>query len=120
MDSTKLNILGTEYTIYLRSIKEDVKLDRCDGYCDFTTKTIVICEHDVDSVMDIGDKYNRYCRILRHEIIHAFLYESGLDTESDFASDEVCVDFFAIQLLKIYEAFNNAKDIFRKESDINE
>ena len=49
-------------------------------------------------------------KILRHEIIHAFLFESGLAensaTSESWATNEEMVDFFAIQfpkILSIYE-----------------
>lgn len=49
---------------------------------------------------------------LRHEIIHAFFYESGLDTSSlryeAWARNEEMVDFFAIQFPKIIKAMKKA------------
>jgi len=44
-------------------------------------------------------------RIFRHELVHAFFYESGLDTESDFARDEILVDFLAMQIPKLAKLF---------------
>ena len=40
----KVNILGTEYTVIHRKESEDAKLEGNDGYCDSSTKTIVILE----------------------------------------------------------------------------
>ena len=46
---------------------------------------------------------------LRHEIIHAFLSESGLQCNwqhtEQFGHDETTVDWFAIQSPKIFEVF---------------
>ena len=47
---------------------------------------------------------------LRHEIIHAFLFESGLQSssavlETGWACNEEMIDYFAIQSPKIFEAF---------------
>ena len=47
----------------------------------------------------------------RHEIIHAFLFESGLAENSEWAQNEEMVDFFAIQFPKLMEAFKNADAI---------
>ena len=47
--------------------------------------------------------------VLRHEIIHAFLYESGLDTctscTGNWALNEEMVDWLAIQTPKIFKVF---------------
>ena len=46
---------------------------------------------------------------LRHEIIHAFLSESGLDCNFEhlkqFGHEETMVDWIAIQFPKIYEVY---------------
>ena len=49
-------------------------------------------------------------KTLRHEIIHAFLNESGLSDSSnqfdgEWAKNEEMVDWFAIQAPKIFSAF---------------
>lgn len=38
----KINILGSEWTIIERPEAEDKRLDGCDGYCDWTTREIVV------------------------------------------------------------------------------
>ena len=47
--------------------------------------------------------------VLRHEIVHAFLFESGLDMQSgeceSWANNETMVDWFAIQYPKIQKVF---------------
>ena len=49
---------------------------------------------------------------LRHEIVHAFLGESGLSNNSNsidaWARNEEVVDWFAIQGPKIYKAWQEA------------
>lgn len=100
-----INCLGTYYTI-LFDVPEDEMPCGADGVMDYTSKTIKIAEMkpDKDSV-EIMSNY-RY-KVLRHEIIHAFLYESGLHNNShspiSWATDEEIVDWFAIQLPKINE-----------------
>lgn len=46
---------------------------------------------------------------LRHEITHAFMAESGLQSNwkhiKEFGHDETTVDWFAIQYPKIYKVF---------------
>lgn len=110
----KVSILGTEYAIEYRSSKEDKILEDSDGYTDLYSKLIVVVNDENGNIKD----YNAYRKkVLRHEIVHAFLYESGLahnsiQVESAWAMNEEMVDFFAIQGEKIYKAWSevNALD----------
>lgn len=110
----KVSILGTEYVIEYRSSKEDKILEDYDGYTDLYSKLIVVVNDEDGNIKD----YNAYRKkVLRHEIVHAFLYESGLahnsiQVESAWAMNEEMVDFFAIQGEKIYKAWSevNALD----------
>ena len=100
----KVSILGTEYDILKKDTQEDEKLEDRDGYCDSSVKQIVICNliSSRDSKKDL-EKVRK--NIIRHEIIHAFLYESGLDVNSDWGTDETLVDWIALQFPKLEEAF---------------
>ena len=103
-----VNVLGTEYEIVRSTYKEDEGLTTCDGYCDDSVKRIVVsCEekNNPDSKSDIPAVRRKQ---LRHEIIHAFLSESGLAENSDWAQNEEIVDWIAIQGLKIYKAWEEA------------
>ena len=62
----KISVLGTEYTIEYRNKIQDVLLNDCDGYCDKTSKCIVIGEKENDSELSDFDQYQR--KVLRHEI----------------------------------------------------
>lgn len=94
----KVNVLGTKYTI------ETEKLDKFDGYCDKTTHRVVVLEKPEDS--DLGDFDSYQKKVTRHELIHAFLFESGLHQE--FGHDEVTIDWFAAQFPKIMRCFEEA------------
>ncbi|WP_461218455.1 hypothetical protein [Lapidilactobacillus salsurivasis] len=48
-------------------------------------------------------------KTLRHELIHAFLYESGLDANSEWARNEEIVDWIAIQFPKLQIVFNQSE-----------
>lgn len=101
-----LNVLGTEYRIFERSKNEDEMLKDNSGYCDKTTKTIVIAKKDSDCTLEDWNVYKRHC--LRHEIIHAFMFESGLDSIDSYPL-EMMVDWTAMQFPKIQEAFKIAE-----------
>ena len=106
MNDRKINILGSEWTIKEQSETENELLKNCDGYCDWTTKEIVI-EREFNGMLSGMQRYIN--KVTRHEIIHAFLYESGLSEcsgESEaWATNEEMVDWFARQGSKIYAAW---------------
>lgn len=98
----KVNILGTEYKV----IREPFKDKDIDGYCDYTSKEIRIRD---DNVNEVGDFDELMRKQLRHEIIHAFFAESGLQENFEhykqFGHEETIVDWFAIQFPKIMKVF---------------
>jgi hypothetical protein len=107
----RVNVLGTEYAIVYAKEKNDQKLKRMDAYCDQTAKKIVVekFKRDGDTVGDL-DCYRKEC--LRHEIVHAFLFESGLAGSSGecraWAKNEEMVDWIAKQFPKMQKAFEEA------------
>ncbi|WP_304341603.1 hypothetical protein [Metaclostridioides mangenotii] len=112
----KVNVLGTEYTIVERKLNGDSKLERLNAYCDTSIKLIVI--RDVKEVEDDEDSQEDLqvykSRLLRHELIHAFLFESGLD--DDWVINEQMIDFFAMQFEKMAEAFGSVGALYKHQS----
>ena len=105
----KINILGTEYTVEVLSKKEDAFLENFDGYCDKTTKKIVVKAEDESNELEDYSVYLK--KIKRHEIIHAFLFESGLHenfNHDEWGHDETFVDWVAVQFPKMIKAFQEA------------
>lgn len=103
----KVKILGTEYEIVMDAEEKNYPiLKDADGYADFTIKKIVVKKliQDGESYEDL-ELWQR--KTLRHEIIHAFLYESGLWQNSfkDWARNEEMTDWIALQFEKILGVF---------------
>lgn len=98
-----VNILGAQYEIIESDRVKDMNLENNDGYCDFSTKKIVIdtFKNTPGSMEDL-EKYRK--QVIRHELVHAFLFESGLDGSS-WANNEEIVDWIAIQSEKLFNAF---------------
>ena len=71
----KLEIMGSMWTVTERTEADDDRLTDCDGYCDWTTKEIVI-EREAEGNLGNMEKY--IAKVKRHEIVHAFLLECGL------------------------------------------
>ena len=107
-----VNVLGTEYTIKKSNRVEDLGLEHADGYCDYSTKIIVIDTFETyeelpDSLKNLND-YEK--KVIRHELVHAFLYESGLSVNS-WAKDEEIVDWIACQFPKLIKVFEQSNAI---------
>lgn len=113
-----VNILGTEYTVTVKKYDEDEEFERSsiDGYCDRWTKQIVVCdmstykgwEHEPPETISAIQK-----EVLRHEIVHAFFSESGLEASAlrpdvAWVKNEELVDWIALQGPKIYKAWHAA------------
>lgn len=100
----KVNVLGTEYEI----ITDDSIVSKgVDGLCKSYDKEIVIrsrgemlCSEDSEAIKEL-----RYKEVLRHELIHAFFDESGLD---DYSNNEQLVNWIAAQFPKMLKAFIEA------------
>ena len=56
MNDRKINILGSEWTIKEQSETENELLKNCDGYCDWTTKEIVI-EREINGTLSDMQQY---------------------------------------------------------------
>ena len=102
--SKTINILGTEYIMRESCEREDSRLIGKDGFCDTSTKECVVEKMDhvePDAKNNLLDYKNT---VKRHEVIHAFLYESGL-SDCSWGSNEAMVDWLAIQFPKMAKAF---------------
>ncbi|WP_315076213.1 hypothetical protein [uncultured Clostridium sp.] len=109
--SSKVNILGSEWTIEKRKKSEDKGLTNCDGYCDYSVKLIIVEdfnkeETELNTLINL-EIYQK--QVIRHEIIHAFLHESGLAECSTWATNEEMVDYFAKQFEKLNKAFEEVE-----------
>ena len=116
MKNMKVNILGSEYSIETHKVSDDSYLEKnkLAGYCGEESKLIVIA--DMTEEKYFSDMYEKEQeayrkRTLRHEIMHAFLNESGLSDSSNqyggaWAKNEEMVDWFAIQSPKIFKVYS--------------
>ena len=114
MQDFTVNILGAEWSVKFGDEKDYPVLEKADGVTDSSTRELIV--HNMDSSKgQIGakrdlDAYRR--KVLRHEIIHAFLYESGLGENSNevgaWALNEEMVDWLAFQIPKIISVMQKA------------
>ena len=110
-ENKKVMVLGEEYTIEYRRESEDPRLsDDCTGYTDPSVRRIVIgiCE---EALYNCENQEEMRRRTLRHELVHAFAFESGLDANSGWAMDEEMTAWVANQAPKMLDVFHRADAI---------
>ena len=108
-----IKILGTKYKVYTGvSVSEDDELINRFGYISYGEHRIVVADlSTIEGWRNESDAVKREQEktTLRHEIIHAFLAESGLRGNSfdvrQWALNEEMVDWFALQLPKMIKVF---------------
>ena len=105
----KVDILGAKWTITLTDKTKDVGLLDSDGYCDPSSRLIVVNNAPDESLSNRQDWVKRN---LRHEIIHAFLFESGIGFNFSgecIGHSETMIDWMVIQFPKMLKVFKEVK-----------
>ena len=110
-----VNILGIPYKVTKKKYDDDPFFAEksFDGYCSEFTKQIVYCDMRTFPGWENEDQEAiKACEkgTLRHEIVHAFLNESGLSFSAShihgpWSKCEELVDWIALQGPKIYRAW---------------
>lgn len=113
-----VSILGADWTISYVDYEADsyLKRNELDGYTSPSLKQIVVAYSEtVPNRGECSDQEHRISEkeTLRHEIVHAFLFESGLADcsliiNSPWAKNEEMIDWIAFQGPKIYKAWQDA------------
>lgn len=105
----EINVLGEKYSLIIADEKDEPRLKGCDGLCDDSSKKCVVKDYaaEAPSLMDKDNLALMQQKVIRHEIVHAFLAESGLSGES-WGENEEIVDWIAAQGLKLYKAWQEA------------
>ena len=116
-----LNILGTEYEMIVANERDYPYMKECDGYTDTSVKKLYVkdfteCQKEESSLKDL----NAYAhKVDMHDIVHVFLYESGLSVNSDWATNEELIDWIAIQLPKLSKLMVDIEDAYLMSGDKN-
>lgn len=112
-----VDILGTHYKLVTKDYSEDPMFEQygSGAYCDNSANAFVLCNmvtYPGWEQADPRDITNQEKELLRHEIVHAFLFGSGLGANSGaagaWATNEEMVDWIALQGPKIYKAWKEA------------
>ena len=99
---TEVEILGTKYNVKIMTEEDEPRLKTCDGFADKTSYLIAVGDNSENGNLDKPLEYLK--KVIRHEVIHAFMFESGLESEwkhEQWGHDETVIDWFAIQMPKM-------------------
>ena len=103
----KINILGSEWEIIETTDSEHPELENSDGWCGtYVRKILVESNLFADSPKtDLSEQAKpiRKKDLLRHEIIHAFVRESG--AQHSILDNEFCVHWIALMFPKMLKLF---------------
>ena len=114
-----VNVLGTPYRVEMRRRDDDIDLKSGSGaYCHGNLKLIVVGDLSTydgnvrleNKRLDMVAVRDSECLNLRHELIHAYLNESGLQDDAfevrkAWPNNEEMVGWFAIQSPKIFATY---------------
>lgn len=95
----KISVLGTEY-----AVKFGYDSEVADGEVNTVKKTVRV-KGVRQFEGDEEEKRDGHMRVLRHEIVHAFLDESGLTA---YSGDETLVEWIAVMMPRMAEAMREA------------
>lgn len=105
----ELNILGSKWAVRWKTEDEEPRLvkENADAFCDHTKREIIMGLY-AEWNYTVGEVEGYLRRVMRHEILHAFFYESGLGDDFEHnqsGQEELIIDWMALQFPKIQEAF---------------
>ena len=110
MEHYQIEILGETWEVRIQEETDERRLAECSGFTDWTERVIVV--YDGRKIGNLGNPERFMIKVLRHEIIHAFLYECGLGDDwehVDRGHDETMVDWIAHQLPKMSAVCKSAE-----------
>lgn len=113
-------ILGAVYTLHIWPETADPRFEElnCSGFCDQTTRELfvsnLVSSNKKPTVADV-----RYTirHAIKHEMVHAFMFESGLGEDwvhAECGQEETTVDWIARQLEKIHDTYETVIEQIKK------
>ena len=117
-----VEVLGQQYMVRLIPKENDKRFDtlNCDGFCDYSTHELILCNLTLEKDNDAGNVSAAITHILYHEMVHAFMFESGLAADwehKQYGQEETVVDWIAWQAPKIVRAVQDVSSRFGVKED---
>lgn len=114
MKKLEIDIFGSTYTVMIGEREElDISYENV-GECNVYEKVIKICTTVDDKVFSPSMKDKYMMEVIKHEISHAMLYESGL---VDLGLEELLPNWLSVNVDKLVERSALVFREFDKESN---
>lgn len=110
----EVDILGQVYMIRFVPWDADPVLAQAMGYCDFYNKEIIVRATHPEHPLNCGNMDEVSLHTIRHEMTHAFMFESGLDASSEYARNEELIDWIALQIPKMCASMLDAQALYEQ------
>lgn len=113
-----VNILGQPWRVKICSIATEPRLKTMSGFTDHTSHFIGITD-PAEKDTNLDNPVEMVKDIMRHEIVHAYMYESGLGDswEHNYGQDETIVDWIALQFNKMWVTITGLEKAIEAENE---
>lgn len=121
MSEFTIEIMGYTWKVKIQEETDDRRLSECSGFTDWTERSIVV--YDGRKIGNLKKPKEFMAHVLRHEIIHAMLFECGLGDDwmhPETGHDETMVDWVARQLPKLAKVTSEAEQVMLKMLEEND
>ena len=116
-----VQIMGHPWHVEICQRGCEPRLEEITGFTDWTSHFIGIADPDDHDDCDLDNPVEFVKKIARHEIVHAFMFESGLAEEwkhQEFGHEEMLVDWLAFKLPEIWDVVRTVENYIDKEAEI--
>lgn len=108
----EVTVLGTKYKVIMEKYDDNPKYkeDGLEGYEDCSVKEIHLCDLATrpPRANDLKDRKSTMNHVLAHELVHAFMDESGV-TSASWGHNEELVDWIAQHLEALCGEYSKVK-----------
>ncbi len=113
MKSFQITVFGQGYKVSICSMEEEPGLENCSGFTDHSVHEIGILDKRpaIGRPDSMKDQYAFMKAILRHEIMHAALFECGI-TEEQRLDHERLADWYEIKAHALHAIVVDAESKF--------
>lgn len=108
--NTTVRILGAIWVVRSATETEEPRLEGVNGFTDWTTRTICL---EKNTQGNLGNMETCMNKVIRHEVVHAFMFESGLGDSFEhkyFGHEETIVDWIAYHMENIVSVIKDIQN----------
>ena len=107
---TTVSVLGEEWDVNIKAANDELRLTG-GGFCDDTVRELCVkalSQKELEEPDTVKNYAARQRHCAAHEIVHAFLFESGLSADS-WADNEEIVDWIGHNIKRMAKALEQVE-----------